>query len=50
MSFNTTTGVLDWTPNYTDEGTYEIKITADDGNGGSSADLRRFITNTISRR
>ncbi len=31
MTFNTATGVLDWTPTYLDQGNYEIKISATDG-------------------
>jgi photosystem II stability/assembly factor-like uncharacterized protein len=31
ISFNTSTGVLDWTPSFTASGNYEIWITANDG-------------------
>jgi surface protein len=43
LSFASSTGVLDWTPNYSQSGSYEIKITSSDGSLSSS----RIFTITV---
>jgi hypothetical protein len=46
VSFTTNTGAMTWTPNYTQSGTYEFKITGSDGDLSSSAFFTITVTNT----
>ncbi|WP_412471820.1 BspA family leucine-rich repeat surface protein [Halobacteriovorax sp. RT-1-4] len=45
-SFNGTTGVLNWTPNYDQSGSYEFQITGSDGSLSDSEIFSVTVTNT----
>jgi hypothetical protein len=47
-SFNTATGVFDWNPDYNSAGTYEIEITADEGDL-SDTELFVITVNNVNR-
>ncbi|WP_160153355.1 putative Ig domain-containing protein [Microbulbifer sp. ALW1] len=42
ISFNKTTRTFTWNPAYGNKGTYDIRVTADDNNGGTVSDIFRL--------
>ena len=46
LSFNTSSGVLDWTPNFDQSGNYELKITGSDGTLSNNEIFSIIVANT----
>ncbi|OGZ08325.1 MAG: hypothetical protein A2762_06285 [Candidatus Lloydbacteria bacterium RIFCSPHIGHO2_01_FULL_54_11] len=46
-SFNTATGEFSFTPGESDDGTYTVTVTVDDGNGGTDSETFDIIVNEV---